>query len=294
MGQANYPAENQCRLCGIKNLNPLYKFPSCRLEHCKKCGFVQVDNQPQNSELHSLYSKEYFQRGKYVKDKATENSCLRRIKWLQNHGVNYQARVLEVGCSTGDFISFAKTHFNMWGVDISEYAVNLAKKKNPEISEQISCQMAENLHFQHESFDAIVLWDVVEHLWNPLEILTNLVRFLRYKGITAYSTPNIGSPIAKLMGKRWALMTVPEHLCFFDRKTSELLNNKAGLRTIGWMTRGTWSNLGFILYKAARIMPDIIPENLVNWAKRSFISKGIIYVPTRDIQFCAAQKITSL
>ena len=272
----------------------MYGFLTCRVVRCQKCGFVQVLDRPQKSEIYALYAKEYFQRGKYVKDKAIENTCQRRVKWLQDNGVHNKAKVLDIGCATGDFIASAKAYYDMWGIDISKYAVALAKKQNPEVSEQISCQMIEELRFPNEFFDAIVLWDVLEHLWDPLDVVSILVRFLKSGGVVAFSTPNIGAPIARLMGKHWALMTVPEHLCFFDRNTTELLNKKAGLKTIGWMSKGTWGNMGFLMYKAIRVMSIQLPSSLIiDWVKRSILSKWVIYVPTGDIQFCATKKISS-
>jgi 2-polyprenyl-3-methyl-5-hydroxy-6-metoxy-1,4-benzoquinol methylase len=199
--------------------------------------------------------------------------------------------VLEVGCATGDFITFAKEYFDMWGIDISSHAVAMAKQQNPDISEHISCQSIEHLQFPDEFFDVIVLWDVLEHLRFPLSAFSMLVRFLKTGGIMAYSTPNIGAPIARVMGKYWALMTVPEHLYFFDRNTVELLNTKVGLKTTGWMSKGTWANFGFLIHKTAKIAPNIIPAGLLQKIKSSFLSKWVIYVPTGDIQYCAAQKI---
>ena len=288
---SKYFTGRECRLCSMKNMEMLYVFPACRVVRCRGCGLVQVLERPHKSELYNLYSKDYFQRGKYIKDRAIENACRRRVKWLQDNGVHNRARVLDAGCATGDFIAFAKAYFDMWGTDISEYAVSLARQQNPEVSGQISCQMIDDLQFPDEFFDAIVLWDVLEHLWDPLTTLSILTRFLRTGGIVAFSTPNIGAPIARLMEKHWSLMTVPEHLCFFDRNTINLLNTKVGLETIGWMTKGTWGNIGFLIYKAVRVVPIQLPVGVIEWARKSSLSKLVVYIPTGDIQFCAAKKI---
>jgi 2-polyprenyl-3-methyl-5-hydroxy-6-metoxy-1,4-benzoquinol methylase len=252
---------------------------------------VQVIGSVSESELAAFYSEDYFRRGKYVKDRAIEKACRRRINWLQRNGAHSGARILDVGCATGDFIAFAKEYFDMWGVDISEYAVAVAKRDNPDISSQISCQSAEHLRFPDEFFDAIVLWDVLEHLRSPLSTFSDLVRFLKTGGMMAFSTPNIGAPIARLMGRYWPLMTVPEHLHFFDRHTIELFNAKVGLKTIGWMSKGTWANVGFLIHKAVRMARGAAPAGLSGRGRRSALSNHVIYVPTGDIQFCAAQKI---
>ena len=283
--------KKKCRLCGSESLVLLYVFSTNKVSRCRKCGFTQIVDRPREKDIYDLYySGDFFQRGKYVKDKAIENVCRRRVKWLQDNGVPNRAKVLDVGCATGDFIMFAKKHFDMWGVDISKYAVDLARRQNPDISERIFCQRIEDFRFPDEFFDVIVLWDVLEHLWDPLGTLTILQRFIKKGGVLAFSTPNIGSHVARLMGKHWALMTVPEHLCFFNRSTVELLYNKVGLETVGWMSKGTWCNMSFLIYKFTKAMFFSLPTRVMDWTKRSFLSKWVIYVPTGDIQFCAAKK----
>ncbi|MHC4677076.1 MAG: class I SAM-dependent methyltransferase [Planctomycetota bacterium] len=242
----------------------------------------------------TLYSEAYFRRGKYVKDRAIENSCRRRVNWLKQNGIRSGSRVLDVGCATGDFIAFGKDHFDMWGVDISRYAVEAAKRDNPDMSDHISCQDIEDIQFPDEFFDAIVLWDVLEHLRAPLSSFSTLVRFLKTGGIIAFSTPNVGAPIARLLGKYWPLMTVPEHLHFFDRNTVRLLNAKVGLKTMGWMSKGTWANVGFLVYKVAKVAPVVVPASLLDKIRKSFLSNCVVYVPTGDIQFVAAQKMSAM
>ncbi|MBL7156555.1 MAG: class I SAM-dependent methyltransferase [Candidatus Omnitrophica bacterium] len=280
----------KCRLCGSRNLSLLYKFAAYRIAHCHDCGFMLVLDEQTKKDLYTLYSKKYFTRGKYINDKAIKNTCYRRIHWLRKNGACDQAKILDVGCATGDFISHAKLYFDMWGIDISEDATTLAKQRNPELSERIICRMIEESDFPDDFFDVITLWDVLEHLRDPVNVFLKLSRFLKKGGILTFSTPNAGAPVARLMRKYWAFMTVPEHLCFFNRNTIDLLHKRSGLKTIGWTTKGAWINIGFLINKAARIAPFLFPGNLVNWIIKSRFSKSIIYVPTGDIQFCAAKK----
>lgn len=282
--------EEKCRLCAARNIKLLYQVSTYNVVRCRKCGFVQVSDHPGGSELHTLYSEKYFQRGKYVKDKAIENVCRRRINWLINNGVKNTAKVLDVGCATGDFIGSAKSHFEMWGVDISEYAVAIAKEQNPDVAEHISCSMVEDIRFEDEFFDAIVLWDALEHIRDPLSVISNLTRHLKPGGILAISTPNIGSTVAKLMGRYWALMTVPEHLSFFDYNTLKILTEKVGLEVQNWVSQGTWGNLGFLINKAARVMPGFSFKKNASCKLTEALSRFVVYVPTGDIQYLAARK----
>ena len=58
------------------------------------------------------------------------------------------------------------------------------------------------------------MFDTIEHIWNPREVITRLLDNIKPNGYLILSTPDAGSLTAKLLGKRWAFMTPPEHLSF--------------------------------------------------------------------------------
>lgn len=275
----------KCRLCGLKDIFVKYKVSDFRVGFCRHCGFLQVLEKPEKQEI---YNDGYFKRGKYLKDKAIDLENKRRLAWLKKNGLKKGAKLLEVGCATGDFIKAAKKEFDLWGFDISEYAVEQARLNNPEISKQIKVGTTEELDFPENFFDCIVLWDVVEHLWDPLGAISQLVKSLKPEGILAVSTPNINTITARLMGKRWHFMTLPEHLCFFEKKTIDYLFEKTGLTPLDWMSKGKWVNLGFLLYKIKKSFPGLFPASLVDWVQRKPNIRTIaLYLPVGDIQYAA-------
>jgi len=281
----------RCRLCGSKDVFVKYKFSACSVGYCRQCGFVQVLEKPGREKLFKDYGEEYFGRGKYVQDRAIARENKRRIDWLLKNGLKKGVRVLDVGCATGDFIKASENRFDMWGLDISEFAVEQARLNNPKVSQQIKAGMIEEQVFPDCFFDGIVLWDVIEHLWNPLEMVNKLVKMLKPNGMLAVSTPNIGALTARLMGKRWHFMTVPEHLSFFNRQTINFLLKTTGLTPVGWMTRGKWVNLGFLMYKINRVFPKLFPAFLGRWIKeKANVASVVLYLPTGDIQYVAAIK----
>ena len=276
----------QCRLCNSKDISLKYEFDSCKVGFCKDCGFIQVLVKPTNEELFKIYDSEYFKRGKYVQDKAIDLENKRRIDWLFKNGIKKGARVLDVGCATGDFIKVSEDKFDIWGLDISEFAVNQARLNNPHVSDKIRAGKIEDQDFPDNFFDAICLWDVIEHLWDPKETVTKLARMLKPGGILAISTPNIGALTARIMGKHWHFMTVPEHLSFFSKSTINSLFKTTGLTCVNWMTKGKWVNVNFLLHKFNKTFPNLIPGRLLKWLQQKRkISNIILYIPTGDIQY---------
>lgn len=209
----------------------------------------------------------------------------RRIRWLSRNNVKQGAKILDAGCATGDFISAARDTFDIWGVDVSEHAINTAKTMLPEFSGRLFASSLEDFNFESHFFDAITLWDVVEHLHNPLDTLKALSGSLKPDGVMVISTPDIGSAVARLMGRRWAFMTPPEHRSFFNLRTIGGLAEKSGGKLTSHMARGKWTNLGFLFYKAHRVFPKAVPGAVVEALRKSPLARMPVYVPTHDILY---------
>ena len=280
-----------CRLCGSTELHLLYSYTDFTVDTCPSCGFVQVDREPSPEELERLYGAEYFAHGKYELDSAAVREQVRRLDLLAACGVAPGARVLDVGCATGDFLLIGSQRFDMWGIDISADAVEISRERNADIPpEQIMAATLKQMPEKFADFDAVVLWDTVEHLWQPTEMIQALRRLVRPGGVIALSTPNIGAPFARLMRRRWPFMTPPEHLCFFSPATMRLLLHDNNLQTTRIKSRGKWVNLAFLFYKARRIFP-IIPAGLINWLNQSAAGRLTLYVPTGDILYASARRV---
>jgi 2-polyprenyl-3-methyl-5-hydroxy-6-metoxy-1,4-benzoquinol methylase len=103
------------------------------------------------------------------------------------------ARVLDVGAGAGDLVAAlgAKGHEAV-GMEISERAVELARERHPE--SRLLRHSAEELPWpvDRESFDAVVAFEVVEHLLRPRRLLEGAQAALRPGGGLALTTPYHG------------------------------------------------------------------------------------------------------
>ena len=268
----------------------MFEVRGSTLHRCGRCGFVQVRDQPTAEELHQIYAQAYFARGKYEDDVAQQRENDRRLRLIEDAGVPAGARVIDVGCATGDFVQHAARRYDMWGIDVSPYATQLAREKNPERADRIFTGFIEDQRFEPASFDAIVMWDVIEHVWDPGAVCRQLVGLLKPGGVLILSTPDIGAATARVMGTRWAFMTPPEHLSFFSASSLELLlEDQLGLTTVSSEAHGKWVNIGFLAYKVRRVFP-FVPQVLVRGVQNSPIGRATMYVPTRDVRYVSARK----
>lgn len=280
-----------CRLCHYNKLEQKYPLKGFTMDRCKNCDFVQVNEKPAEKDLLKTYSKKYFNHGKYSDFSSMRKENERRLKFIKEQKVRENARILDFGCATGDFINHGAKEFDMWGLDISEFAIDEAKAKNPGIAHQIQGGFLEGKAYCENFFDAVVLWDVIEHLWDPVDTCEKLIKFLKPEGYIFISTPNIGSLASHIMKKYWIFMTVPEHLGFFSRKTlNYLFEKRLNLKMVKWMAKGKWVNFGFILYKIKRIFPKLMPNFAINIFRKRFFNKIALYIPGGDIQYVVFQK----
>ena len=147
----------------------------------------------------------------------------------------------------------------------------------------------EEADFPAAGFDAVVMWDVIEHLWDPMTAMRTVARLLRPGGRLCLSTPNAGSAMARLLGRRWAFMTPPEHLGFFNQQSMARLLDSAGMELNQWTSLGKWVNAGFMLYKLGRIFPALAVTKPRGTGRRGPLDKLVVYAPTGDVAYAGGR-----
>jgi SAM-dependent methyltransferase len=106
---------------------------------------------------------------------------------------------------------------------------------------------AQRTPFRDGSFDAVTLWDVIEHLAAPHAAIAEVARVLRPGGRLALTTGDVGSLAARVSGPRWHLYTLPEHLFFYSRRGLCTLLAAHGLRVVGMRAEGGRYPLGYLV-----------------------------------------------
>ena len=143
----------------------------------------------QLSKLKKLYSEKYFSDEELnLKRKIMYQQEITEIKKYINYTTK-KYRILDVGCGTGDFLSLFDNNFEKFGIEISDYAIKEALKKNIKIG------------FKHEDnfFDIIVFRGTIQHLPNPIQIIQESYFWLKKNGSLIFlSTPITNSIIYKL------------------------------------------------------------------------------------------------
>lgn len=134
-------------------------------------------------------------------------------------------RLLEVGCGSGATLqSMEKKGWQVTGLDFDEGAVRNARSKGLDVRQgQLSAQ-----YFPDESFDAVVMSHVIEHVPLTAELLAECRRILKKGGVLVALTPNADSWVHKRYGKHWRGLEVPRHLQIFTSRSLASVAGRAG------------------------------------------------------------------
>jgi SAM-dependent methyltransferase len=147
------------------------------------------------------------------------------------------ALLLDVGCGNGEFLSKIRAlGWHAVGLEFDPKACALGSSRGL----QIVRGSVPDTSFDSESFDAITLHHVIEHVHDPRAVLDELLRLLKPGGTIVLTTPNWHSCGAAFFGPAWRGLEPPRHLVLF---TPDSLLNLA-------------SDLGFVNAEI-RVRPEL-------------------------------------
>lgn len=123
--------------------------------------------------------------------------CYDLIVDLITGETNRPKKLLDIGCGDGSFSARLRKCCEVFGVDVSQKAIDLARRIGVNAYKaDISCQ---ELPFSNEYFDIVYMGDVIEHLLNPDFAIKEVRRVLKSDGFLVLSTPNIASWLNRLL-----------------------------------------------------------------------------------------------
>lgn len=141
--------------------------------------------------------------------------------------------VLDIGCHSGTFtiriLKKIKSR-EIYGVDISPAAINLIKKRIPYGHFEVA--NAESLPYKNHFFDAVYCLEVLEHVDNPADVLSEIKRVLKKDGYTVLLVPT-DNKLFKIVWFLWTFMYPVwrhAHVQSFTHQSLENIAQKAGLK----------------------------------------------------------------
>lgn len=234
-----------CLICAGEQFSPafnctdhLVSHREFRIDRCSSCGFLVTDNAPGPDVISSYYdSPEYISHtgsGKSLADVlysvarklmlASKSGYIRRLSGLR------VGSILDIGAGTGHFVKKMKSFsWQSLGVEINESARNYALSYNGvELLPSL-----EDLSHSNNTFDAVTMWHVLEHLHDPAATLRQISSILKPQGSLVIALPNPASADAEHYKEKWAAFDVPRHLWHFQPENITSLVSMFGFTHVG-------------------------------------------------------------
>jgi 2-polyprenyl-3-methyl-5-hydroxy-6-metoxy-1,4-benzoquinol methylase len=203
------------------------------MTECPKCAGISPDPYPSENEINGYYQSaeeasdwehEHYINPLGLPGQAAESAAFaQRITRL----VGRPGNVLEIGCAGGWLLAAARdAGWETCGVEAAPKFARYARDVlGLHILENVISQI--DPHAGLGPFDVVMMFDVFEHLQNPMRDLAILRQIVANDGYLLIATPNIGSPMAKFWGLRWRQI-IPSHINFSTPLAMEQLLLRAG------------------------------------------------------------------
>ncbi len=262
------PASFRCTAIAMKDHGPIYR--------CTNCGTGYIYPQPTADELARLYT--HGEDSKYLVEERG-----RRITWERvlrtTIGKGNGRTLLDVGSHTGLFVQLARD----WGwiasgIEPNAWARSIA-------AERYGVALHPSLdNVTNDRFDAITMFDVIEHVTDPVAELQKIRHLLTPNGILLMTTPDLGSPPARLLRSRWYCIK-QQHLFYFNAKSIRELLTRAEFRLTSLDLYQRTFSVGYWLDRVATFLG-------VPWiARRTVGIRRLVTVPTRDELLVTARPV---
>jgi ubiquinone/menaquinone biosynthesis C-methylase UbiE len=138
--------------------------------------------------------------------------------------------VLDIGCGNGDFLIEAKAA-GWWvvGQEFDSFSAEIAKSRT---GAEVRVGGLHQVAFDANSFDAITMSNVFEHVPNPIETLEEIKRILKPSGVLVSISPNPNSYLHQKYREHWRGLEIPRHLFLFPPSAKKALFERTGFTEI--------------------------------------------------------------
>jgi SAM-dependent methyltransferase len=223
-----------CAICGQAGAQEWLRAPdrlhgrqeNYTLLRCPGCSLVWLSHPPKPAEMHLHYTAEYH--------KLISAAGGKSGKWKQRKADLAQYKqsgaLLDLGCSSGSFLeSMRGESWKLFGIEMS---ADTAKEARAKSGAQVFVGDILAAPFPPGSFDVITCFDVLEHVYEPRQVVEKVATMLKPGGIFYFQVPNIASAEARVFGTYWQGLELPRHLFHYSRASLRILAKTTGLQVV--------------------------------------------------------------
>lgn len=241
-----------------------------RVVQCLQCGLIHIPGQEVPVDIEAQYGD--VEDTNYLADLAARRAGFRETFRRIHQHLGARGRLLEIGAYCGLFMAEAEAGgWQCEGIEPSRWAANMAKENAA--GTVYPGTLAANYKKLESGFDAVVAWDVLEHVKNPYEMLEKSKELLRPGGVFCFSTLDIENWFPRLLGKRWPWI-MDMHLHYFGLPLLRRWLDQAGFDLIDVRPYRHYASARYAWTKGTDIFPPVIARLLLPMGK--IIPAGLV------------------
>ncbi len=243
----------QCRLCKSKKKSEFLNWrKKYKLYLCSNCNLVYPNIKIKSEDYYLNNVYEDISYTKKFKREITSNFEYRKKNFglerynytIKRLKINRNNKILDLGCGAGYYLKFLKEKkFKTKGLEVANHLVKYCNEEQKLNVCRTSLEEEPN-----NEYGLITMFDVLEHLSDPINTFKNINRKLKKNGFCVAYSPNIHSLAYEIMGAKQNTLLPFEHLCFFNKKSLEFLVKKTGFSIYSIDTYG-FDIMDFFMFK---------------------------------------------
>jgi 2-polyprenyl-3-methyl-5-hydroxy-6-metoxy-1,4-benzoquinol methylase len=263
-----------CPVCRKGVPRPTIPVKGHQYTRCQECKLLYLNPPPSPLDLERFYERyrgvKAAEGGGYLTPSHLQTYRQEKELTFRDLGFDLKSlrskKLLEIGCANGPFLTLAKDlGAEILGIDISADLVAEA------VHSGLNCRVA-RVHEVTGNFGVICLWDLIEHVTDPRQFLTQVRRLSGPGTHLLIQTPRYGR-VAELFGESWRYLMPIEHVVLYSLEALTALLSEFGFQRQSWVSFGSGNTSGTVPPSVKRAFDGLAKETghgdtLALWAVR--------------------------
>lgn len=224
--RADIREERDCPSCGATDPSVLFSKDGFPHGRCKSCGLVYVAPIISEEAVMKYYEEESSWTEVLFSEEQVELDVRKFTYGLDLiEGHCSAGRMLDIGCGPGFFLEAARERgWQVEGMEMNERCV----ERLEELDIPVCTDPLEHSDLEEGAYDAIAMWEVLEHLRQPHQALAEVRKLLKPGGTLLICVPNFASLVNRIMHEKGGTFAGYSHVNFFEAPTLARMQEENG------------------------------------------------------------------
>lgn len=272
----------RCPACHDGAARPWGEKFACGLWRCRRCGAIFCVKLPDSVDSRTLY--EHYHDAARLSLAPTVEASLERLALLAE-----RARVsgswLDFGYGEGGLLEVAQRRgWACYGVEVSPSMLECGSGKGW----MVTSDPHGDPRFVDGTFDVVTMIEVLEHVADPVRLLSHAARWLRPGGLLYVTTPNAGGMNCRILGQTWSVVCPPQHLVLWTPRALRAALARAGFKAsrlraegfnpaeiLAWLRGGRSAAEGVNRYQSGLALSAALGRSRVRRMVKAAVNGGL-------------------